>query len=49
MALTVIAFVGVAVFILLFEKKRADRIQRDLQGPVQGDEPRRTPGSHRKD
>ena len=28
--LTIVVLVGVAVFILLFEKKRATRIERDL-------------------
>lgn len=30
--MTIIALVGVALFILLFERKRARRIERDLSG-----------------
>ncbi len=40
--LTVIVLVGVAVFILLFERKRATRIERDLRNMA--DESAEEPG-----
>lgn len=43
MVLTIVVLVGVAVFILLFEKKRAKQIERDLRGTADEQRRRRKP------
>lgn len=42
LVLTIVVLVGVAIFILLFERKRATRIQHDLRemADEQGQEPK---------